>query len=115
MKTYQVVFYIDEPTQGRAEQVLSNIHNLLDDMGNNAIEVELLANGSGVRILTKDGDYVNQIRSLSARGVRFVACAHSLARLNLAHADLFQSVDGVPAGVSELVKKQAEGWSYIRP
>jgi len=28
---------------------------------------------------------------------------------------LLDLVDVVPAGVSELVKKQAEGWAYIRP
>jgi intracellular sulfur oxidation DsrE/DsrF family protein len=30
-------------------------------------------------------------------------------------SDMLQDVHYVPSGVAELVEKQTEGWSYIRP
>jgi intracellular sulfur oxidation DsrE/DsrF family protein len=116
MKRYRVIFHIDEPSKGRADQVLMNITNLLDDLGQDEVEVELLANGGGVRAVAKGSEgAAGQIEVLAERGVHFVACQHSLEHLGMQREDLLDLVDVVPAGVSELVTKQAEGWAYIRP
>jgi uncharacterized protein len=116
MAVYKVIFHLDEPAKGRAEQVLGNITNLLDDLGDTNVEVELLANGGGVRALVKDTEaQADQILLLAKRGVHFVACEHSLEHLDLKRADLLDRVTTVPAGVSELVKKQTQRWAYIRP
>ena len=113
---YKVIFHIDEPSKGRADQVLMNITNLLNDLGDGSVEVELLANGGGVRALAKESDgQAEQVETLSKRGVRFVACQNSLDHLNMQRSDLLDLVEVVPAGVSELVKKQMDGWAYIRP
>ena len=116
MKTYRVVFHLDEPSRGRADQVFKNIENLLADLGENSVDVELVANGGGVKALVKGPDSrADQVDQLAAKGVRFVACANSLSMLGIAKESLLESVDVVSAGVAELVKKQAEGWAYLRP
>ena len=116
MNKYHVVFHLDEPSKGRADQVFGNIENLLADLGENNVEVELVANGGGVRALVKGPDsHSEQIELLAARGVRFAACAHSLSQLEIARDMLLELVEVVSSGVGELVKKQAEGWAYIRP
>ena len=116
MAKYKAIFHLDEPSKGRADQVLMNINNLLNDLGDRNVEVELLANGGGVRALTKGPEgQVDQMELLSKRGVRFVACQNSLEHLNLSREDLLNMVEVVTAGISELVKKQVEGWAYIRP
>lgn len=116
MAQHKVVFHIDEPSKGRAEQVLTNIENLLNDMGDQNVEVELLANGGGVRSLVKDAENLTgKIEELSKRRVRFVACQNSFDHLNIQRSDLLETVDVVSAGVSELVVRQNQGWAYIRP
>jgi len=116
MNKYRVVFHLDEPSQCCADQVFRNIENLLDDQGENNVEVELVANGGGVKALVKGPDsHAEQIEPLAAKGVRFAACAHSLSQLEIARDTLLDSVAVVSSGVGELVKKQAEGWAYIRP
>lgn len=116
MKRYKVIFHIDESFKARAKQVLANITNLLDDFGEGNVQVELLANGDAVRMFLNIPDnFSEQIRSLVKRDVKFVACAHSLDHLNLTSAELIDVVEIVPAGVSEIVKKQMDGWAYIRP
>ncbi len=122
MEKYKVIFHIDEPSKGRADQVLMNITNLLNDLGDSSVDVELLANGGGVRALTKgaegQAEQVEQaklVQALAKRGVRFVACQNSLDHLNMQRSDLLDLVEVIPAGVSELVRKQNQGWAYIRP
>ena len=116
MNKYRVVFHLDEPSKGRADQVFRNIENMLADLGDNIVEVELVANGGGVKALVNDSDSrVDQIDPLAAKGVRFAACAHSLRQLGIAREALLESVEVVSSGVGELVKKQAAGWAYIRP
>ncbi len=119
---YKAIFHIDEPSKGRADQVLMNITNLLNDLGDSNVEVELLANGGGVRALARESEgqaeqaqQAKLVQALSKRGVRFIACQNSLDHLNMQRTDLLDLVEVVPAGVSELVKKQMAGWAYIRP
>jgi len=116
MDQYRVVFHIDEGTIARANLVLHNIENLLDDLGQESVEVALVANGEGVKALVRSPNvHQAQIRKLAGRGVAFLACRNSLRFLGLSEGDMLEPVTVIPAGVSELVKRQAEGWAYVRP
>ncbi len=116
MKKYKVVFHIDEGTNARAELVFNNIENLIADVGQEDVEIELVSNSEGVRIfLGTPGQHASRIETLAAKGVRLVACANSLRKLGFAPDSLFNHVEVVSSGVSELVKKQTDGWAYIRP
>ena len=42
-------------------------------------------------------------------------CANSIKHLEISVDELVPEAEIVPAGVSELVKKQNDGWAYIRP
>lgn len=58
--------------------------------------------------------------SQSARGTSREACREGCSLCCLRQLDLTQDafldlVEIVPEGVGELVKKQAQGWAYIRP
>lgn len=51
MDKCRVVFHLDEPRNDRADRVFRNIENPLDDLGENNVEVELVANGGGVNVI----------------------------------------------------------------
>jgi len=51
MDKCRVVFHLDEPRKDRADQVFRNIENPLDDLGENNVEVELVANDGGVNVI----------------------------------------------------------------
>jgi len=116
MATYRVVFHIDEGTLSRANMVLHNIENLIDDLGQGEVEVALVANGEGVKALLRSPNvHKRQVNKLAEQGVQFLACANSMRFLGLREKDMLEPIQVVPAGVSELTKKQADGWAYIRP
>lgn len=116
MKTYQVVFHLDEDSEEKTNEVFNNIRNLLVDLGEQNVEVELLVNGRGVLTMRKTNESnAIRVRHLFAQDVKVAVCANSLKHLKVNQAELISEAEIVPAGVSELVKKQKEGWAYIRP
>jgi uncharacterized protein len=116
MTVYRVIFHLDENSMEKTNEVFNNLSNLLADLGKGNIEVELLTNGKGVEAMLKANESnALRIHHLLIQGVRFVVCANSLKYLKIAPEELVPEAEIVPAGVSELVKKQSEGWAYIRP
>ncbi len=116
MKKYKVLFHLDEAAKTRAELVLNNIDNLIADLGQENVDVELVANSEGVTALLRvPSRLASRVEKLALDGVRITACANSLRQLGLTKDSLLERVEIVPAGVAELVRKQADGWVYIRP
>ena len=114
MTKYKVVFHIDE--QSKSALVLNNIRNLIIDLGEENVEIEMLANGDAVKILVQSTSEFGQLlNDLAEKHVAFCACANSLRNFVIQKNELLNFVTVVSAGVSELVKKQAIGWAYIRP
>jgi intracellular sulfur oxidation DsrE/DsrF family protein len=59
--------------------------------------------------------YVQRLKTLHAKGVKFVICENTLKNRKISK-DLFiqEIVDYVQAGIAEIVEKQEQGWSYIK-
>jgi len=55
------------------------------------------------------------VRQLAARGVNVMLCRNAIHLYEIPEEELVEERQIVPAGVSELVRRQAEGWAYIRP
>ncbi len=116
MEKYRVVFHMDEDSEERFTEVLNNLRNLLNDLGEANVEAELVINGNGVlQLIRSNLSHLNRVRNLAKQGVHFVVCNNSLAHLKLDPSTLMEEAEIVPSGVGELVRKQAEGWAYIRP
>ena len=114
MKRYQVIFHIDETLKSKL--VLGNINNLINDLGEENLEIELLANSEAVKLMLKDSnEFSEQLSSLKQKNITFAACANSLRQMNLDKELLFDFCIVVPSGVGELVIKQSTGYAYIKP
>jgi len=116
MEKYRVVFHLDEGGKAKGELVFKNIENLIADLGEGNVEVELVANAEGITSLLRSPNLHGElVQRLVAKGVRFVACANALRQMGLEKKELLDPVEIVSAGVAELVKRQAQGWAYVRP
>lgn len=114
---YKVIFHVDELNKWNL--VLKNVTNLLDAIDNNNFNIEVLANSEAVKAYVSNNNTEinirNIMRTLSDRGIRFVACNNALKAFEINKEDLIPFVKTVPVGVLELVNKQMEGYSYIKP
>lgn len=115
MAEYKVIFHIDE--NDKWNLLLKNVSNLLNATDGEKIYIEVLANSEAVKYynLNQGNADIEKMRHLHKKGVKFVACNNALAAHGIQKENIIEFVDVVPAGVLELVKKQNEGYAYIKP
>lgn len=116
MEKLKVVFHINENEKWPV--VLSNVKNLIKDMGEENIIIKVIANGVAVSCYMPEPDnqrVIRNVEELSAIGVVFIACRNSLMGNRIDEKTLSDTIEIVPAGVTELVKRQSEGYAYIKP
>jgi intracellular sulfur oxidation DsrE/DsrF family protein len=54
------------------------------------------------------------VAKLQAAGVVFGVCARTCARKGIKPGDLLPGVSTVDSGVAHIVRRQEEGWSYLK-
>lgn len=111
----RAVVHVDDASAERQHLALGNVTNLLDDAGARGAEVEVVFNGPAILALTGTSPLVADLSALRARGVGLLACSNSMAATGLSSADLVPGVTVVPSGISHLVRRQHDGWAYVRP
>lgn len=104
----------------RWSRALTNAINFLKDVGGDNADVVIVANGAAAASYAHS-DKVETMEVLADKGVQFRACRNSLKKLCAEGAiciseDALPSfVKVVPAGISEIVYKQREGYAYVKP
>ncbi len=118
METLKVLFHVSEPDRWKV--ALGNITNLIKDVGEGNVDVEVLANGPSVSAYV-DSELIDIMKGLAEKNVRFVACRNSLKKMCaddiicIDEDKLPSFIEVVPAGITEIIKKQAEGYAYVKP
>ncbi|HOZ50494.1 MAG TPA: DsrE family protein [Chitinophagaceae bacterium] len=77
---------------------------------------EVVLYNQGLELVMKNNSaYLERLKSLKNKGVRFVVCENTLKNRKISK-DVFVSelVEYIPAGIAEIVEKQEQGWSYIK-
>jgi intracellular sulfur oxidation DsrE/DsrF family protein len=111
----RVVFQVSDGDAAKWGLALNNASNVQQELGADKVDVEIVAYGPGIGMLKADSIAANRITEAVQGGVRVVACENTMKAQKLVKSDMNGSVGFVPAGVVEIMKRQAEGWAYIRP
>lgn len=113
-RPHRVVFAMTSANQQDWTLALGNIANLKKGFAPAEVEVEVVAYGPGVAMVEKDSTIVADLDAAMKTGVKIVACQNSMRRMQLTKADLVTGIDTVASGIVEVVKKQEDGWVYIK-
>jgi len=116
MAEYKVIFHIDE--NNKWNLLLKNVSNLLNATDGEKVYIEVLANSEAVKYYDISQDLntdIETMENLYKKGVKFVACNNALTAHDIKKENIIEFVDVVPTGALELVKKQNEGYAYIKP
>ena len=114
-KLTRVVVQVSEADPARWNLVLNNVKNLQDDLGAANVQVEIVAYGPGIGMLKFDAVTNSRLSDAIKNGVAVQACENTMRNQSLAKADMHPGVSYVPAGVVQIIKRQQEGWAYLRP
>ena len=85
------------------------------DLGADKSEIEIVAYGPGIGMLKADAEVANRIEDAVGAGVKVVACENTMKAQKLSRDDMHGKVGYVMAGVVELMRRQQQGWAYLRP
>lgn len=111
----KVVLQVSDNDPGKWNLALNNAANLQKDLGMDDVDVEIVAYGPGIGMLKAGSAVAARVSSALQSNVRIVACQNTMAAQHLQQSDMLPAIGYVPAGVVELLKKQQQGWAYIRP
>lgn len=114
-KPMRVVVQISESEPKVWNLALNNANNAQKDVGAANIEIEVVAFGPGLGMLRDDSLVANRVQEALAAGVHFVACRNTMQAQHLTEADMIGGIGYAQAGVIEIIKKQMEGFAYLRP
>lgn len=111
----KVVFQVSENNPKVWNLTLNNAKNVQDSYGADKVDVEIVTYGPGVEMLKFDSIVGNRVGEAENDGVKIVACRNTMKHMHLTEKDMLSTIGYVPGGVVELMKRQKEGWAYIRP
>ncbi len=97
---------------------LNNAVNVQKEYGIDNVDVEIVAYGPGLGLLTQKSPEAKRIQSLAMQNIRFSACGNTMSAIKRKTGQNPQLVDGVkvvPAGVGRIMELQEQGYAYIRP
>jgi intracellular sulfur oxidation DsrE/DsrF family protein len=110
----KAIFAVSDADPQKWSLTLGNIGNALDGIGKDNADIELVVYGPGIVMLKKDSAVAGQIAAAVASGVRIVACRNSMRGFKIEPADLAPGVAVVPSGVVELIRREHDGYAYVR-
>jgi len=110
-----VVMQVSDADPAKWTLALNNARNLQADLGTRNVEIEIVAYGPGIGMLKLDSTVAARLDEAIASGIKVAACENTMRGQKLVRADMLPNLEYVPAGVTEIMRKQQQGWSYIRP
>lgn len=111
----RLAIQINEDDVKKWNAVLANIRNIQAELGPKNVAIAVVAIGPGLGMLTAESLAANGVQDALATGVEFVACGNTMKALKIDRADLIEGVTISIAGYVELLKRQQQGWAYLRP
>jgi hypothetical protein len=111
----KVVFQVSDNDPKKWDLTLNNARNVQQELGAGQVDIEVVVYGPGIAMLKQESPAADRIDQAEKAGIRVVACQNTMKAQKLTKEDMLGTIGYVPAGVVELMKKQQEGYAYIRP
>ena len=97
---------------------MNNAVNLQQALGMDNVQIEIVAYGPGLGMLTSDSKQSSRVSSLAMQDIRFSACGNTMKKIEKKSGKLPALAEGVQvveAGVLRIMELQQQGYAYVRP
>lgn len=116
LKMYHAIYQLDNNDPKVIGKTIRNINNALTDPRlAGKIKIELIAFSGGTDAYLLGSKYEKDLRELVEKGVIVSQCNNTLQERKISRDQLYDFIAVVPSGNGELIIRQAEGWSVIKP
>jgi len=111
----RVVFQVSDNDPAKWNLALNNAKNVQADLGKDKVQIEIVAYGPGLGMLKSDSKVADRLAGALDDSVGLIACENTMHNTNVTRDQMYDGIAYVQAGVTHIMKRQQEGWAYIRP
>ena len=115
---HKVVIQVSTDDPRTQTIALNNAVNLQKALGQDNVQIEIVAYGPGLGMLTSNSKEGQRITSLAMQDIQFSACGNTMKGIEKKTGKmpaLLEGVTVVEAGVLRLMELQERGYAYVRP
>lgn len=114
-KKQGVVIQVSDDNPKTWNQALNVVKNVQSAYGKENVDVELVVFGNGSGLLKFDSPLANRIDDTLAAGAMVSMCENTMKGQKLTQADMHPKIGYVKAGVIEIIERNKQGWTVVRP
>jgi len=111
----RVIFQVSDNDPAKWQLALNNAKNVQTDLGKDNVQIEIVAYGPGLAMLKADSKVTGGLASALDDSVGLIACENTMHNTKVTRDEMYGGIAYVQAGVTHIMKRQREGWAYIRP
>ena len=111
----RVLFQVSDADPAKWNLALNNARNVQADLGKDNVQIEIVAYGPGLNMLKAESPVAPRLAGALDDSVGLIACENTMKNTKVKREDMYSGIAYVKAGVTHIMKRQQEGWSYIRP
>ena len=111
----KVVFQVSDNDPAKWNLALNNARNVQADLGKDKVQIEIVAYGPGLNMLKAESKVAARLAEALDNEVALLACENTMNNTKVTKPDMYGGIAYVQAGVTHIMKRQREGWAYIRP
>jgi intracellular sulfur oxidation DsrE/DsrF family protein len=112
---YRVVLQVSDNDPAKWNLALNNARNIQQDLGKGNVDIEIVAYGPGLGMLKADSKVADRLAQALDGSIGLLACENTMRNTKTTKEQMYSGISYVDAGVVHLMKRQREGWQYIRP
>ena len=112
---HKVIFQVSDNDPAKWRLALNNAHNVQEDLGKANVQIEIVAYGPGLGMLKADSKVADRLAGALDSNVGLLACENTMTNTKVSRNDMYGGIAYVKAGVTHIMKRQQQGWAYIRP
>jgi len=110
-----VIFQVSDNDPAKWNLALNNARNVQADLGKDNVQIEIVAYGPGLGMLKADSKVADRLAGALDDSVGLIACENTMQNTKVTREQMYDGIAYVQAGVTHIMKRQREGWAYIRP
>ena len=114
-KRHKIVIQVSDNDPAKWNLALNNAKNLQDDVGAASVDIEIVAYGPGIGMLKLESPTGSRVADAMKANIKVLACENTMRGQKLTRDDMLPALSYVPAGVTQIMSRQNEGWAYLRP
>jgi uncharacterized protein len=112
---HRVILQVSDNDPARWTLTLNNAKNVQADLGAEQVQIEIVAYGPGLHMLKADSPAAGALAGALDASVSLIACENTMQNMKVTRDEMYGGIAYVQAGVTHIMRRQQQGWAYIRP